>query len=247
MKMGTPIILLCMFLATVSAAAYNRVRRDHTIDYFNGNCTDARHQQLQEWIPEGCPSIQDTYFLAVPPDGYCNARCSQHLYESLNECYGIEAAFDFEQECSVNAKGAQCYLVALHFESLDIEAQCDFYVNDTYCSPSCIDHTMAINETHGCCLFVTLWLSIETFNYSEQERVVKNDLSTCNVTADFCPPSFSQSVIGVPPIKETQNTVNIGLITGLTILAVVLVTLPILIFLLLWLRIRKRKHSEWQV
>ena len=237
--------VLCMLLACVSAA-YNRVRRDHdAIDSVNGNCSEARHQQLQNWIPEGCPTVRDIIFFTSHPSEYCSARCGQYLYESLKECYGEEAAFGFEQECSVNATGAQCYLLALSLEILNIETQCDSYENDTYCSPSCIDHTLAINETHGCCLFVALWLNLASFYVgSEREIVVRTDLSTCNVSAGFCPPSFSESVIGVPPIEEIQNTVNIGLITGLTILAVVLVTFPILILFLLWLRIRKQKRSK---
>ena len=245
MKSNT-VKVLCMLLACVGAA-YNRVRKDHdTNNNINGSCSEARHQQLQDWIPEGCPSIRDIVSFTRHPSEYCSAQCNQYLYESLRECYGEEAAFIFEQECSVNATGTPCYLLAISLEILDIETQCDSYVNNTHCSPSCIDHTMAINETHGCCLFVALWLNLNPlYEGNEREIVVRNDLSTCNVSAGFCPPSFSESVIGVPPIEGMKNTVNIGLITGLTILAVVLVTFPIiLILLLLWLMIRKRKQSK---
>ena len=262
MKTADTVMVLFMLLATVSAAFY-RGRRDHDdYDYsydFTGDCSEARYQQLQEWIPEGCPPIRDTLFgNPLPPNECCNERCSQYLYESINECYGEEAAFNFEQECSRNATGTQCYQLALPrpFESLDLGTQCDFYSNNTYCSRTCIVHTMALNETHGCCLFVALWLNLDPFYVgAEREALVRNDLSNCNVSAGFCPPSFSESVIGVPPIVNTDeiiqndSTVNVGLITGLTVLAGVLVTFPILILilLLLWLRIRRRKRLERQV
>ena len=246
MKMGTA-IFLCMLLARVSAAALFRVRKDHTIDYFNGNCSDARHQQLEEWIPEGCPSVKEAFFFAAPPDGRCNARCSQYLYESLNECYGEEQAFGFEQECfMLNATGTQCYMVAQPLP-MDAATYCNgLHFNDTYCSPTCYNYTKVMYETHGCCFFVAIWLWQDVPLGNERETIVKNILSTCNISADFCPPSFSESIIGVPPVIQ-NDTLNVGLITGLTILAAVLVTISIIlvILFLLWLRIRKRKHSEW--
>ena len=240
-------VTLCIVFAIVSANLDRRRRyHDTLIDYFNGNCSEARLQQLQDWIPEGCPSIKYTNFHAASPNEYCNARCGQYMYESINECYGEQQAFVFEQECSVvNATGTHCYMVAL---SLDIGTHCNaLHFNDTYCSPTCSNYTKAMCETHECCFFVAIWLTVDVGN--EQEIVVINNLSNCNISADFCPASFSESMIGVPPIEEMHNTVNIGLITGLTNLAFMLVTFPIIILLVLWLRIRKQKknHSKWQV
>ena len=241
-------VTLCIVFAIVSANLDRRRRyHDTLIDYFNGNCSEARLQQLQDWIPEGCPSIKYTNFHAASPNEYCNARCAQYLYESINECYGEKQAFVFEQECSVvNATGTHCYMVAL---SLDIGTHCNaLHFNDTYCSPTCSNYVKSMYETHGCCLFVAVWLAVSPMYVgSERETIARDDLSNCNISADFCPASFSKSMIGVPPIEVIQTTVNIGLITGLTILAVVLVTFLILILLLAWLRIRKQKHSEWQV
>ena len=241
------VTVLCIVFANASAALDTHRRSRDTIDFFNGNCSEERHQQFQEWIPEGCPSTKDTFFHAVLPNAYCNARCGQYLFETINECYGEDQAFGFEQVCSVlNATGIHCYNVA---QSLDIGTHCNaLHFNDTYCSPTCSNYTMAMYETHGCCFFVAVWLAVPPIYVgSERETIVKDDLSNCNVSADFCPASFSESMIGVPPIEVIQNTVDIELITGLTILAVVLVTFPISILLVLWLRIRKQKHSKWQV
>ena len=110
MRYDTVTVVFITF-ATISAVLDRHKRQHDTIGNFYGNCSVARHQQLQEWIPEGCPSIKDTHIFAVPPDEYCNAQCGQYLYESLNECYGEVSAFEFEQECSVNATGTQCYLL----------------------------------------------------------------------------------------------------------------------------------------
>ena len=236
--------VLCIVFAIVSATLDRRRRNRDSIERVNGNCSYARHQQLQDWIPERCPSIKDTFFYAASPNEFCNARCGQYLYESINECYGEEKALGFEQECFMpNATGTLCYTVAV---SLDMGTHCNaFHLNDTYCSPTCSNYTKVMYETHGCCFFVALWLRTSPMYIGkERETIVRNDLSTCNISADFCPASFSESMIGVPPIEEIHNNVNIGLITGLTILAVVLVTFPILILLLLWLRIRKQKRSK---
>ena len=221
----------------------------------HNNCTEERRQQLQDWMPEGCPSVEEMWFDNLIFIN-CSKLCGQYLYEGVKECYGDVIANYIDRYCAVNETGSECYIVANQFESLNIISHCSpAELNDGICSPDCAHQLQVFEQIYGCCFITAAWLQVPT---PENEAVIKNQSNLCNVSSAFCAATFSESIIGVPPImeKHMENTsvdsnIDIGLTAGLSTLAVIiggfLFTFLLILFVLYHMRKRKRRHEddEW--
>ena len=195
-------------------------------------CSEKRLEQIQEWMPEYCPSLRDVHN-GVPEvrlcDSDCGKTCGQYLYESMKECYGDFAAFIFEQMYVVNETGADCSQPDNKkkiYNSLRLVANdCNVAsINSTFCATKCSYVLQHLSELYGCCLPTLAWLGIPTpYNY----ELIQLQNNVCNVSTGFCAPVFSQTIIGVPP--ETNDTASfagstrIALAVGLSSMAFIII------------------------
>ena len=219
-------------------------------------CSEKRLQQIQEWMPEHCPSLKDVLYSGALRvrlcDSECGKTCGQYLYEGMKECYGDFAAFIFEQTYVVDETGADCSRPDNKkniYDALRLvpdDCCCNVAtINTTFCAPKCSNVLQHLSELYGCCLPTLALLGIPTpYNY----ELIQLQNNLCNVSTGFCAPVFSQTIIGLPP--ETNDTTTfasstrIALAVGLSSMAfIILLIISSLVLLSLIVRVRKKKNG----
>ena len=120
----------------------------------NGNCSERRHQQIENWMPEYCPSMRDILHVLYTPSDEIK-HCGQYLYEGLKECYGDTLAFHFEQYFVVNETGAEC----IDNHNISVADDCLKSVSMTHehCESNCASLMNYMSEIYGCCFSTLVW------------------------------------------------------------------------------------------
>jgi hypothetical protein len=240
----------------VSATGQLTYKRNSVSDCSNCPplCSEKRLQQIQQWIPEYCPSLRDVYNGGPDLrlcDSQCGKTCGQYLYEGMKECYGNFAAFHFEQNYVFNATGTECYQLKhdsnLHRLLNLANNYCNLETyNSTFCASRCSNHIQHVSELYGCCVVTIDWLLEPT---QPKFNILQFIFNICNVSTFFCVPVFSQSIIGLPPEVYDNSTFSdskrLGLAAGLSTLAFIalLIISSLLSLMFIW-RIRKKKQGR---
>jgi hypothetical protein len=241
----------------VSATGQLTYKRNSVSDCSNCPplCSEKRLQQIQQWIPEYCPSLRDVYNGGPDLrlcDSQCGKTCGQYLYEGMKECYGNFAAFQFEQEYVFNGTGAECYQLQhdsiFHLTVNSVNNYCNSgTLNLTFCASRCSNYIQYLSELYGCCLATIDWLQNPTqLNLNFLQFI----FNICNVSTFFCAPVFSQSIIGLPPEAYDNSTFSdskiLGLAAGLSTLAFIalLIISSLLLLMFIW-RIKKKKQGRY--
>ena len=191
--------------APVSVAVTVPYKRLSGIETVNDNCSEARHQQIQEWMPEYCPSMREAFIeMTDRCDVECGKRCGQYFYEGLKECYGFSFAFLFEQLLVVSETGVHCIDLANNYwylSSLRDFCNSETY-NVTFCASKCSDRMQYLSEVYGCCFPTFEWLMLDL--PTPQDYIsIQSMFNICNVSFSLCAPVFSHSL---PPDLETDTT-----------------------------------------
>ena len=170
----------------------------------NGNCSEARHQQIQEWMPDNCPSMREEYIgMFHRCDRKCGKICGRYFYEGLKECYGISVAFLFEQLMVASETGAQCIDLANEYSAVSsLRDFCNFETyNVTICTSKCSEYMRNLSEVYGCCLPTFEWLMLDM--PTPQDYIpIQSMFNICNVSFSLCAPVFS---VILPPVLETDT------------------------------------------